>query len=59
MHPMQVAFFLVKAVNAPTFEVTTVLVSVWSPLNSVDSAFVSPRMGSKILRSGFANMLVK
>ena len=56
---MQVAFFLVKAIKAPTLEVTTVLVRVWSPLSSVDSALVSPRIGSKILSSGFASMLVK
>ncbi len=56
---MQVAFFLVKAVSAPTFEVTTVLVSVCSPLSNVDSAFVSPRMGSKIRNNGLASMLVR
>jgi hypothetical protein len=56
---MHVAFFLVKAVKAPTLEVTTVLVRVCSPLSSVDSAFVSPKIGSKILNRGFDNMLVK
>ena len=59
MHPIQVAFFLVKPVKAPTLDVTTVFVRVCSPLNRVDSALVSPQMGSKMRRRGLANMLVR
>ena len=54
LHPIQVAFFLVNALKAPTFEVITVLVSVCCPFSRVDSA-LSPNMGSKIRRSGLAS----
>ena len=55
LQPMHFAVFLVNAANALTFEVTTVLVIVCSPLSNVDWAFCSPRIGSNNLRSGFDN----
>ena len=59
LQPRQVCFFRVNPDRAPILEVTTVLVLVCSPLSNVDSAFASPRIGSKMRSKGLASMFVK
>ena len=59
LQPRHVCFFRVNPARALILEVTTVLVLVCSPRSNVDSAFASPRMGSKMRRRGLASMFVK
>ena len=59
LHPIHFDVFFVNAANALTLDVTTVFVRVWSPLSSVDSALVSPQIGSKSRSRGFCNCCLR